>query len=295
LSGHLLLGVVRIYSRKVNYLMEDAHEASVKIDTTFSVVPVGGGGGGGGPGSGGNDPAGGAPRASRGGAGGGASERLDLANFGDLHQAAFSLGGGFEIPTDMIPELEDWDVAGVQDDDDYVEEEDRVGHPLHGGMGRRSSRGEDREYNEGDGPPRKRPRRGGGSEPDDSVEYMALSLDTTTTDDRFSPADAGGAAARSSLLRNRGSDRGVEDVEDRTLMDSRNQQLTTTGPLDQEDWGAFDPEDDDDEEDGGGGTGGGGRQRRDSSSSVLEIEATRAAVDASNSSDLQVRTASPFC
>jgi cohesin complex subunit SCC1 len=34
-SGHLLLGVVRIYSRKVKYLMNDAHEAMVKIKQAF--------------------------------------------------------------------------------------------------------------------------------------------------------------------------------------------------------------------------------------------------------------------
>ncbi|KAL3774900.1 hypothetical protein ACHAW5_009119 [Stephanodiscus triporus] len=34
-SGHLLLGVVRIYSRKVKYLMHDCHEAMVKIKMAF--------------------------------------------------------------------------------------------------------------------------------------------------------------------------------------------------------------------------------------------------------------------
>jgi len=34
-SGHLLLGVVRIYSRKVKYLMNDCHEAMVKIKMAF--------------------------------------------------------------------------------------------------------------------------------------------------------------------------------------------------------------------------------------------------------------------
>ena len=34
-SGHLLLGVVRIYSRKVKYLMHDAQEAMVKIKMAF--------------------------------------------------------------------------------------------------------------------------------------------------------------------------------------------------------------------------------------------------------------------
>jgi hypothetical protein len=31
MSGHLLLGVVRIYSRKVKYLLNDAQDALVKI------------------------------------------------------------------------------------------------------------------------------------------------------------------------------------------------------------------------------------------------------------------------
>jgi len=34
-SGHLLLGVVRIYSRKVKYLMNDCTEALVKIKLAF--------------------------------------------------------------------------------------------------------------------------------------------------------------------------------------------------------------------------------------------------------------------
>lgn len=37
-SGHLLLGVVRIYSRKVRYLMHDCHEAMVKIKMAFRPV-----------------------------------------------------------------------------------------------------------------------------------------------------------------------------------------------------------------------------------------------------------------
>lgn len=31
MSGHLLLGVVRIYSRKVKYLLDDCSEALIKI------------------------------------------------------------------------------------------------------------------------------------------------------------------------------------------------------------------------------------------------------------------------
>lgn len=38
-SGHLLLGVVRIYSRKVKYLVHDCHEAMVKIKMAFRPGP----------------------------------------------------------------------------------------------------------------------------------------------------------------------------------------------------------------------------------------------------------------
>uniref|UniRef100_A0A672IP44 Rad21/Rec8-like protein N-terminal domain-containing protein n=1 Tax=Salarias fasciatus TaxID=181472 RepID=A0A672IP44_SALFA len=34
-SGHLLLGVVRIYSKKANYLLTDCNNALVKIKVTF--------------------------------------------------------------------------------------------------------------------------------------------------------------------------------------------------------------------------------------------------------------------
>lgn len=35
LSGHLLVGIVRIYSRKVKYLMDDCHDAMIKIKMAF--------------------------------------------------------------------------------------------------------------------------------------------------------------------------------------------------------------------------------------------------------------------
>lgn len=37
-SGHLLLGVVRIYSRKAKYLLQDCNEAFVKIKVCFSAM-----------------------------------------------------------------------------------------------------------------------------------------------------------------------------------------------------------------------------------------------------------------
>eukprot|EP00555_Chaetoceros_dichaeta_P005827 CAMPEP_0198265788 /NCGR_PEP_ID=MMETSP1447-20131203/24649_1 /TAXON_ID=420782 /ORGANISM="Chaetoceros dichaeta, Strain CCMP1751" /LENGTH=98 /DNA_ID=CAMNT_0043955471 /DNA_START=167 /DNA_END=459 /DNA_ORIENTATION=- len=41
MSGHLLLGVVRIYSRKVRYLMNDCEEAMVKIRMAFRTTGIG--------------------------------------------------------------------------------------------------------------------------------------------------------------------------------------------------------------------------------------------------------------
>lgn len=42
MSGHLLLGVVRIYSRKVKYLLEDCSDALIKIKmvTILFLLPL---------------------------------------------------------------------------------------------------------------------------------------------------------------------------------------------------------------------------------------------------------------
>jgi cohesin complex subunit SCC1 len=40
LSGHLLLGLVRIYSWKVNYLFQDCNRMVTTIKTTFASVEV---------------------------------------------------------------------------------------------------------------------------------------------------------------------------------------------------------------------------------------------------------------
>lgn len=37
LSGQLLLGVVRIYSRKAKYLLDDCNEAIIKIKMVFEL------------------------------------------------------------------------------------------------------------------------------------------------------------------------------------------------------------------------------------------------------------------
>jgi cohesin complex subunit SCC1 len=41
LTGQLLLGVVRIYSRKTRYLLEDVGEALIRIKTVLSVKTIG--------------------------------------------------------------------------------------------------------------------------------------------------------------------------------------------------------------------------------------------------------------
>jgi cohesin complex subunit SCC1 len=40
LSGHLLLGLVRIYSWKVNYLFQDCNRVITTIRTTFASVEI---------------------------------------------------------------------------------------------------------------------------------------------------------------------------------------------------------------------------------------------------------------
>ena len=45
LSGHLLLGVVRIYSRKVKYVLSDCTEAMLKLQMAFATASGSGGGG----------------------------------------------------------------------------------------------------------------------------------------------------------------------------------------------------------------------------------------------------------
>jgi hypothetical protein len=182
----------------------------------------------------------------------------------------------------MIPELEDWDVAAGPDDYEGLDGE-RGGQLLDSSGRRRSPRDDDDGRGPGGGPARKRPRLDGEEAADDSVENMALSLDTTG--DRFSPGD-GGAGARSSSRNRRsgGGDDLLDEEADPTLMDRRNRQLTGMGMAglpDQEDWDEFKPGEEDDDDDEGGRAA-----RRDTS--MLEIEATRAAADASNTSDLQV-------
>jgi cohesin complex subunit SCC1 len=107
LSGHLLLGVVRIYSRKVKYVLHDCNEAMIKLKTTFA--------------------SGSGPGGTTGGGGTGANASnhnnellMDrdaathhlIANFGEYDQV--HVVEGFCVP---LPEENEWVLAEDDDDD----------------------------------------------------------------------------------------------------------------------------------------------------------------------------------
>jgi cohesin complex subunit SCC1 len=109
-SGHLLLGVVRIYSRKVKYLMHDCHEAMVKIKMAFkptqenrAAIDM-------------------EPRGRQ--SGETVSGHLNVANFGEYQEMIFEpvvyadVQPGFEIPFDLNDEIaaEDWVPAELEDE-----------------------------------------------------------------------------------------------------------------------------------------------------------------------------------
>lgn len=122
-SGHLLLGVVRIYSRKVKYLMHDCHEAMIKIKMAFRNHPsdptTNDGKGGGARGTidmrgGSNDPNQQQQQQTKGSSGG--ADNLNVSNFGEYQDVLVTVdpttGGiqGFQLPFDLEDETaaEDW-------------------------------------------------------------------------------------------------------------------------------------------------------------------------------------------
>jgi len=110
-SGHLLLGVVRIYSRKVKYLMHDAQEAMVKIKMAFRPGVQGADGEEGEEGVAlvDLDPTAGGRKKSKGGA------SLNISNFGEFDEAAAAgpIGGLLIQPVNMDDETEMVDLSAL--------------------------------------------------------------------------------------------------------------------------------------------------------------------------------------
>jgi hypothetical protein len=145
-SGHLLLGVVRIYSRKVKYVLHDCTEAMVKLQMAFTATNTASGGGGGTGGVGKNHelldlllPS------SRGG-----KDSTTVTNFGEL-QPIHVVDGAFCLP---LPDENEWILADQEEGDDYLLLQGAVarGHaatvsPRHGGQGEQDSLDADDTHN----------------------------------------------------------------------------------------------------------------------------------------------------
>lgn len=150
-SGHLLLGVVRIYSRKVKYLVNDCHEAMVKIKMAFRPVQDN---------TAAIDMAGAnSDRNSRGG-----DNNLNVSNFGDYEQqvvTTVTTGQGFQIPFDINDDTaaEDWIPADIDDTRLVTQEDEEEDSPR---KRKRSSRGDDDK---------------GGNREEEENEWMAFEPD----------------------------------------------------------------------------------------------------------------------
>ena len=105
-SGHLLLGVVRIYSRQVKYLIDDCQQAMVKVKMAYRLTT----------GAGGNKGAEAASIDIEVNAAG--ARALNISNFGEYSELDFS-HANFEIPFDIANETaeEDWVPADLQEEE----------------------------------------------------------------------------------------------------------------------------------------------------------------------------------
>ena len=110
MSGHLLLGVVRIYSRKVKYVLHDCTEAMLKLQMAFH--PSGTNTGGGGSGGGSNHKNKELLEIS---AMGGGSHFATVTNFGDYDQV--HVVEGFCLP---LPDNNEWILADDDEDDEVT-------------------------------------------------------------------------------------------------------------------------------------------------------------------------------
>jgi cohesin complex subunit SCC1 len=105
-SGHLLLGVVRIYSRKVKYLMHDCHEAMVKIKMAFRPSQE-------------KNAAIDLPSNLK------ESSNMNVANFGEYHEVVFEITDaptGFQLPFEINDDAaaEDWVPADLDETHEIV-------------------------------------------------------------------------------------------------------------------------------------------------------------------------------
>jgi len=279
-SGHLLLGVVRIYSRKVKYLMHDAQEAMVKIKMAFRPGAQGGGADG----EDGDevhvalvdlDPTAGGRKKSKGGAG------LNIANFGEFDEAAAAgpIGGLLIQPVNMDDETELVDLSAL-------------GVPVSGVPGAPGGRAFLVPFS--------LDATGAGGQGGAAGGWVLAEDDDEDggAEDSQAAAAAGGDAARRAMLRTQTQDGGAEGTQtsaaaaaDLTLDSDLSGMLHhgsdrrrpgTQVEEEDEGWGAFDPdanlieeEDDDDDrhvfDDDAGGKG--------RKSSVSDIELVRGAED----------------
>ena len=212
-SGHLLLGVVRIYSRKVKYLMNDCHEALVKIKMAFRPdgSKVGGGGGDGllimemDPNNAANAGAGGGKKRK------GMDNNNNISNFGEYYTQDINgpIGGMLVEPVMLLhdPMMEGSAVGGGAGSGGAF----AIPFSLDGGM-------------------------------EEGGNWIVAEEDNSDDDDDDNEGGGGGGGRKKKRVRRN------NDATNLTLDSDNN--MAPGGMLDDEDgWGAFDPDRDDEEED----------------------------------------------
>ena len=140
-SGHLLLGIVRIYSRQVQFLLDDCHQAMIKVKMAYSSGTANNSGENGGPmiditlttrGSLGSSAGNSGSNAGRAAAGSSGNNALNISNFGEFNDAGKGIHDGddyynsnittthFAIPLEELLQRAS-DVSGMEHtDDDWV-------------------------------------------------------------------------------------------------------------------------------------------------------------------------------
>ena len=139
-SGHLLLGIVRIYSRQVQFLLDDCHQAMIKVKMAYSSGSTNNSGENGGPmiditlttrgNAGGSNNA--ASNTNKSAAGGSGNNALNISNFGEYNDAGKGIHEiddyynnnvtttHFAIPLEELLQRAS-DVSGMEHtDDDWV-------------------------------------------------------------------------------------------------------------------------------------------------------------------------------